>query len=274
MSGKQVDPEARRQAADAVIAGKKAAEIAADFGITVRAVRNWVKARRAELGAATRPSPTPEPEPEPEKPAGWNAAGHAAALRAMGEETDEPEDGGPDDQERIPVDAHPFNEDEEQEFDRAAAEQEALDTLADLKAELVEGIVAMKFSPPLDVDDPRVQKASKPGPFLRRCVRKNLETIGPMMDMAASSPWALLGALLMDGLFTMRRLKKAAATDGWRPPSKDRPKGEPAAATVDAPPPRGVAPPPPPPPEPQEPGEPGRPRVIDAPMFLPPPAGP
>lgn len=258
MAGNRLTEEQRRQAADQAIAGKKADEIASELGVTARAVRNWAKARRAELAGGNGRTTPPEEKPAERKP--WSSEGHREALRAMGEPVDDGEERDPerltfDDPERIPPD------EAEEHISREEAEREALEFFADLKAELVETIVDMKFAPPLSPQDPRVQRAARPGPFLRRCIRKNLDTFGPAVDLVAESPWTLLGAVVLDGIFTMRRLKKAAEYSGWKPPDEPPP-GEPVKPR-DA----GAAAPPPAA-EPEAPA-PGRPRVLDAPAALP-----
>ncbi len=264
MSGKHV-PEAERQAAaDRILVSKEStiAKEAERYGVTTRSVRGWVKLRRGgatPAAAAASPRIVDAPaKPEPR-------SGYRDALAAIGEapELDDQVDVDPDDPDRIPVDAERMSEEEEIEFDRAAAEQEALETLADLKAELVEGIVEMKFAPHLTPNDPRVQRAAKPGPFLRRCVRKNIEIVSPMLDGVASSPWALLGAILVDGFFTTRKIKKAAFSEGWAPPPKEGEEDD-QVKTKDAPAFRGAPPPPPPA---AEPGQPGRARIVDAPAL-------
>lgn len=270
MSGKQI-PEAERQAAADRIINKQSspAKEATKYGVSPRAVRNWVTARRG--GAAAPPAKDPEPriaDAPTHTETQSNPGGHRAALEAIGEdpgpETDDAIDAA--DRDRIVVDAERMSDEDrdeaEAEFDREAAEQEALDTLADLKAEIVEFAVDVKFSPHLDANDPRVERAKKPGPFLRRCVRKNVETIGPMMDGVAASPWALLGALFIDGLLTVRRVKKAAAANGWKQPGETEEPGEPVKTRDAAPMPKA----PPPPPAPAEPA-PGRGRILDAPAL-------
>lgn len=225
------DDAKRRNAVVRVLAGKSTPKDEAQaLGISERQVQRMVEAHRKVLEAVPKASAkvsesvtSGDVSPPPEATKNPALEG---ALKGAGE--------APQDEKAKTITPGDV------QLAQADMEKFVTDSYTDIRRAAGATLVQVKFSPPLEIGTPEVQRALEPGPHALLALRTNAGRLYPYFVKLMNGWLPLAIALGSDVIGMMAGLKGLAVSKGWTPPQKL------AADDEQAPPPprRGAAPPP------------------------------
>lgn len=209
MPGTQVPEKKRRQAVARILNGQSSPkDEAIRLGKDERTVERWVSLARGAVDAAkgapsvsaTSPSPVPLEAAKGSNPA-LDAARAAAAGATTGTSSVTP----------TPMEAATARED---------MAKFCLDQVGQLKGAVGSAIVTFKYSPPLDLSDPEVQKVLALSPTGELAIRANAERLYPMLVKMMSGPYQIFAALALEAVMMFVGLRSLAGKQGWQPAPK------------------------------------------------------
>lgn len=227
------DDVKRRNAVVRILAGKSTSKDEAQaLGISERQVQRMVEAHRKVLEAVPKASASVSPSvtsgdvsPPPETTKNPALEG---ALKGAGE--------APQDEKAKPITPGDV------QLAQADMEKFVVESYTDIRRAAGATLVQVKFSPPLEIGAPDVQRALEPGPHALLALRTNAGRLYPYFVKLMNGWLPLAIALGSDVIGMMAGLKGLAVSKGWTPPQKG------AAEDEQEPPPppprRGAAPPP------------------------------
>jgi hypothetical protein len=202
-----IDPKKRRLAIARILAGdSKPEDEAKNLQISARQVRSYVAAARA-ASRAVPPLEAEKPPSEniiPPQPDAVRKPNPALdeALKAAGEPGAPTKDVPPTPTEVVDG--------------RLEMQKFCLETVGNIKSTVGSTMVSFRYSPPLLLSDPAVQKLLDLSRMEHGIIVANAPTLYPILMRWMSGPYQLLGGLVVGQFLMMIGLDNLAKNKGWK----------------------------------------------------------